>query len=438
MLESGSLASMRIVDRTRKHYKRDYLIHVRFTISNTMTRKKDHDRNDDLNLRFNRISNIQMLRSKRKHLISYLKIRLKLKCLFQAAGLTKPENKNDHDSDVEIKVNPRREALRLRVIREVTEEIDFDNLTEQIQAKPSLLGLLQVYAEIPSQDTNSLKNILAFAEANFSNLAFTKSGAHLIRTLMTRSQGFSNVVLRYSKHNIKLMVSNDFACRVLRSVMREFASFRRHAVQFIRHDLDFCLDNFPSIFIVTEAIRMSDSMNDFDFLAEALEINPNKVLASRYFKRILVTFSEYCNLSQFKRLENALNLQDNFDRYLNDKFCTTVLTILMSRDSQKCFQALTYMAKSDPVKLLHSLKFDHFILRLLVLLPEDRTAAIFSILQLIKASMPLCKPFDGEYTNRLLFISYSLLVSSQSCCSPSVLDEVIAWSGSIAKYSSGL
>lgn len=169
------------------------------------------------------------------------------------------------------------------------------------------------------------------------------------------------------------MASNDFACRVLRSVMREYASFRRHAVQFIRHDLDFCLDNFPSIFIVTEAIRMSDNMDDFDFLAEALEINPNKVLASRYFKSILMTFFEYCNLSQFKRLENALNLQDNFDRYLNDKFFTTVLTFLISRDSQKCFQALTYMAKSDPVKLLHTSKFDYFILKLLAMLPKDRT-----------------------------------------------------------------
>lgn len=144
-----------------------------------MTNKKYHD-NDNLNLRFNRISNIQMLRSKRKYLISYLKTRLKLKCLVQAAGLTKPENKKDHDSDIEIKVNPRREALCLRVIRQVTKEIDFNDLTEQIQAKPSFIGLLQVYAEIPRQDTNSLKKLLAFAEANFSDLAFTKSGAHLI------------------------------------------------------------------------------------------------------------------------------------------------------------------------------------------------------------------------------------------------------------------
>lgn len=399
-------------------------------------KKKKHaeiDSNGDPNLKFNTRSKFSTLQLQRKLLTSWLQTRLKIKSLVQAAGIPKSNNKNEADSEKMAKPNPRREALQARVMKQVSEEVDFDSLAVQISAKSALLGLLQVYAENPKSNSMHIHKLESFVIANFSRLAYNKPGAHLIRTLMSKSKAFCEAVLSYSLKNFKAMATNDFACRVLRAIMRQNASFRTHAVKYLRRDLDFCLDNFPSIFIVTEAIRMSQNLEEFDFLVEALEKNSNRVLSSRYFKRILVTFAEYCTPAQFQRVEIALSVESNIGRYLNDKFCTTILTIMMSRDSQWCFDILTKMAYSDPIQLLNSSKFEYLITRLLALLPQTAMKTLYSILHLIRDRAMEHMHTDKDYHSRLLFIGYSLLLAWKSCGSPqSDLSEIISWIRSVA------
>ena len=390
----------------------------------------------DSHLKFNVRSHTSTLQIQMKFLISWLKTRLKIKSLVLSAGISKPANsKDDSILETEPKANPRREALLSKVFKQVSEDVDFDNLEKEVRTKSNLMGILQIYAECPDRHPQSMQKLQSFVADNLATLAYCKLGAHLIRTLLSQSKGFTSIVKRYTKKHFKEMALDDFACRVLRAVMRQSESFRQKAVLNLQHDLDYCLTHFPSIFILTEAIRMSDHVQEFDFLIDALEADPVRHLMSRYFKRILVTLVEFCDAHQLKRIEVAMDLDSNFSKYLNDKFCTTILTFMMSRGSQRSFDVLLCLALSKPVQLLTTSKFNYFIMRLIALLPEKHIGALHDILQIIRQGLDESRYYSRESLTESLFLGYSLLLTYKMRRKSNLaeLTELLAWTGNIVK-----
>ena len=95
------------------------------------------------------------------------------------------------------------------------------------------------------------------------------------------------------------------------------------------------------------------------------------MLANRYFKRILVTFIEYCSIKQAKTVIKNLNLRKNFRRYLNDKFGCHILLILMQRNMTACLQVLEEQMNYYPLQLIRSKYYSFVILKLVETAPVE-------------------------------------------------------------------
>ncbi len=187
---------------------------------------------------------------------------------------------------------------------------------------------------------SDLSKVAALVKANIYRICVIKQGSYLIQRLITRYQPFEAEMVEFSKENFEFMASKDFSCRILRVLLRRSEEYRVHITRRLQNNLSFCLSNFSSIFLITESIKISKDMREFDFLVQALSSNPQTMLANRYFKRILVTLIEHCSSRQLKSIAANMSIKKNFRRYMNDKFGCQIFLILLQRGDENSYQIL--------------------------------------------------------------------------------------------------
>lgn len=236
----------------------------------------------------------------------------------------------------------------------------FDLATELVQS-PDLSIKMQRFVETCNPD--DLSKIVVLLKSNIYKLCVIKQGSYLIQKVMDRLDSFREEMINFSMENFEFMSTKDFSCRILRVLLRGSESYRAFVTRRIQNNLEFCLSNFSSIFLVTESIKMSQNMKEFDFLVKALNSNPQVMISNRYFKRILVTFVEYCSRSQLKVIVENLAIRKNFRRYMNDKFGSHIFLILMQRGLPSSFEVLIEQLINYPEQVMRTKYYGQTMLR---------------------------------------------------------------------------
>lgn len=161
-------------------------------------------------------------------------------------------------------------------------------------------------------------------------------------------------MVEFSVINLKRLSVHDYPCRVLRAVFRKSQTVRQRALLEFREDFNFGLENFHSIFMLTEVIRTSKDPGEFDFVIELFTKLSRALLAKKIFKRIPFTLIEHCNQKQLKIVEHYLNLNSTLHLHLNDKISISVLISLTRRNPESCVAALVKYFELRPYLLLKS------------------------------------------------------------------------------------
>ena len=243
------------------------------------------------------------------------------------------------------------------------------DIVAELANNPAYVAKLQKFIE--TCQLKELSIVTTKLRQNLLNLSVIKSGSYIIQKAINRCPIFLKEVTTFSHQNFQFMASRDFSCRILRVLLRGSEDFRLIVTNYLRNQLDFCLDNFSSIFLLTESIRLSSNPSEFDFIVQALDSQPQQLLANRYFKRILVTFVEYCSIKQAKMVIRNLNLKKNFRRYLNDKFGCHILLILMQRNMIACLKVHEEQLAYYPLQMVTTKYYPFVILKLLETAPVE-------------------------------------------------------------------
>ena len=205
---------------------------------------------------------------------------------------------------------------------------------------------------------DELSKSVAYAIDNLNTLIFSKDGSLTIRRLLHCSEAFYCHMLQYAVLNLKRLSIHDHPCRVLRAVLRTSEAMRQKVLIVYAQDFKFCLNNFHSIFLLTEAIRLSKNSQEFNFVVAALAYNSQSLMASRYYKTILLTVIQACSKGQLRVIESCLNLTSRIHLYLNDSISVSLLVSLIRRECSSCIKAFLIFAEQRP-HLLLNLKHSH-------------------------------------------------------------------------------
>ena len=294
-------------------------------------------------------------------LVGHLKSKIGTELLFKPTRCFKNEALRLKPKS-ETKTNPaQRRKVNLSEAKDPCFEEVINALTIQAFSS-SLLEKHQFFVERCTAD--ELQQIVRLARLQIDRLVSTKAGSYLSKALICRSEEFHSFIVSYCMQNLKQMACCDFSCRLLRTVLRRHVPMRPLVLRMFEEDFHLCLEAFPSIFLLTEAIRLSNDPLEFDFILQRLLREPFRLLSSRYFKRVLVTFVEHCSEKQLAAVERCLDIPEMMGKHLNDKFLTLILIMIGFRNPLSCLNSLEVWVHWAPHQLGKAKYFMLFAQRL--------------------------------------------------------------------------
>ena len=233
------------------------------------------------------------------------------------------------------------------------------NTEEEVKREVQGLGTLGHALEVTSSVKEYFGTSIMQDIKGQENRLYTKEGSHLVCFLLTKSLAFFWHLELYCLSNLRSLSLQDYSCRVLRTVLRRSDVVKQKILLEFRTDFDFCIKNFHPIFLLTEAIKQASNPQDFDFIVEILKKDTtNRVLSSKYFKRILLTLFQYCSTLQLESIERCMDLNSNLHLYLNSKISANIVCSMIDRGSKACKSAFLKYAKQK-TKILIELKLSH-------------------------------------------------------------------------------
>lgn len=237
------------------------------------------------------------------------------------------------------------------------------DLVAQIYSSPQLNLQLLAYTETCSP--GDLRALIGILRQYLLPLSGIKNGVMLLQNIINRNQQFLEELTMFATKNLKILASKDFSCRLLRVLVKKQTHFRLHVTRQIQLDFAYYLSNFQAIFLVTEVIRESKDMKQFDFIVHTLGENPRTVLSCKHFKRVLITFAECCNDYQLRLVVEHMDLKRSFQRIMNDKLASQIFTVLVERNVSTCFDIMTYQITHFCEALLKTRNYVNVLLQLL-------------------------------------------------------------------------
>lgn len=292
----------------------------------------------------------------------------------------------------------------------IIEEFTMSNPSNRADLLESLQKKLEMCSE------KGIQSIISFVKDRLEKTLDTKLGSFLIRSLINRSDHFLGYLEAYFLQHLKRLSAKDYPCRVMRAVLRRSESLRQLTLRKFAEDFDFCLKNFPSIFLLTEAIRFTKVQKEFSFIIDAFQFNPQKLLNSRYFKRILVTLVEFSSDEQLRKVETCLESEKWIARHLNDKFTTMVLILLLHRQSFSSTFALNLHSQMNPSRLMKARFFCHYIIAVSKVAPRDVRHQLDDTLSNLRQSAVECTLAGEQAANshpQAIFVEYCCLLISR-------------------------
>ena len=117
------------------------------------------------------------------------------------------------------------------------------------------------------------------------------------------------------------------------------------------------LHNFSSVFLLTVCIKQAKDQSEYRFVAQMLADDKDNLLKSKYFKRVLVSYIEYCSQAQMHVIARTIQIVDYLPEYLNDKFASFIILMFLKRSYDP---VVNKMSDSIQYSLKTMLRKKHF------------------------------------------------------------------------------
>lgn len=172
---------------------------------------------------------------------------------------------------------------------------------------------------------------------------------------------FYELALQECQRSFWAFISNRATSKLVIYFIENDAGFRGYVFNTCRKHIKEVTKNFAATYILTIAIKNASSDQEYSYLVTRIERDGPKVLNSRYFKRILVSYVEYCSYDSLHHVYNLLGVSANVFQYLSDKYMTYILLMFLKRAYAPFIQLVTSTVVKQMV-FLKETKYLYFFL----------------------------------------------------------------------------
>lgn len=176
-----------------------------------------------------------------------------------------------------------------------------------------------------------------------------KYSSDILLKISLEDERFRKTLIEYCSQNFYSLLNSPYSPRMMKLLIDRFSEFRIFSIWFFKKNFHLCLKNFNAAFLMTIAIKSSESEGEYKFIKDILLINKKSHLNSKYFKRLLVSYIEYCSEQELENMRNLLEIETHFHDYLNDQFKTFIILMFLKRglNSFLCFFLRQLTSKFD-------------------------------------------------------------------------------------------
>jgi len=214
---------------------------------------------------------------------------------------------------------------------------------------------------IEASDCDRIQHVFSLIIQTTPDLIMNPLGNYVLQVAAQRSEAVASNLEEYCKHNLEYLCSNEYASRVMQSLVEISSNFRRTVLEWACLNLGLLLETLPSVFLLTAALMASRHPAELASVRETLlSSNAKQYSHHRYFKRILMSFIDKCSFDDIALVCNTYRINRDFYGYLNDKFGAFILIAVIRRGFKPTTDILLNAIKEDMIGLYHT-KFFKFV-----------------------------------------------------------------------------
>lgn len=185
-------------------------------------------------------------------------------------------------------------------------------------------------------------------------------GHYLLEHLVSFSEELKEETIGYCKSHLDQLVGNEYSSRVMQVLVSRSNNFNMFVLEFFKSDLMKWMDKLSAIFLLSKCIKVYPDDVRYRFIRIEMVGKLETILATKYFKRVLVTYIENCSGSETELVYSHLQIESKLILLLNDKYFVYIYLALLHRGFEpfiiKFIQAiqdsLHNMLSTDYFKLL--------------------------------------------------------------------------------------
>lgn len=191
---------------------------------------------------------------------------------------------------------------------------------------------------------------------DFEFLLSQRYGHLLIKSLIGIHQELTDRALDYCVRKFCILAADEFACKVMQRLVEESSLLRLYALKRFSKNSSLWLRNVGGLFVLTTCMKCSQ-VHEYQYVLDLLLKNPKKLVASKLMKRALVSVVEACPIKELDFIFELLHFDQNFIRYLDNKFMTYIMIAYLRRVYKPAIDMMVRHITTDFSELLSTRYF---------------------------------------------------------------------------------
>jgi len=210
-------------------------------------------------------------------------------------------------------------------------------------------------------------------------------GNYLIQRIIKRDPSFSALLETFFKREFISLAVNEFSSRAMQSLLYQSESFRRFVLETLENRIDLCYSHISAAFLLSVSIAQATHRSEIEFYRNLVLNNIEKVLASKFMKRVAVSLLEKLDHQDLDLVFERLNIGCNLEKYLSDKYYTYILLVFVEKCHSKTMNSLVGLVRYS---LSNILKTKYFKFMMLSLVQQNRTSAVSAMSTALAEACP--------------------------------------------------
>lgn len=207
--------------------------------------------------------------------------------------------------------------------------------------------------------------LVSFCRKHLASLLIDSFGNYLLQRMVVRCQELLAHVANYCQDQFWTLLENEFASRVMQTVVSYSEYFRGFVFECFHHK-PFCFfKSVSGVFLVLVAIKTARDDREYLTAIERLFVAPYKPVACKYACRVLVAAIEVCNEHTLDLIVQRAGISSNILKFLTEKFASYMLIGVLIRNHQPTIEALVKVLKSGFREVFESRCWKIFTVRIL-------------------------------------------------------------------------